>query len=89
MRLRFSGLTGASAAISRQAVLGHELGHALGFAHMDGTTASMMAGVVRTPELTAFDRAAGALLYDRRPGNRADDRESSSGALGSMTLAAH
>ena len=76
VRLRFSGLTGASASISRQAVLGHELGHALGLAHMDGGTASMMAGIVRTPELTAFDRAAGALLYSRLPGTRADDRES-------------
>lgn len=76
VRLRFSRLTGASAGISRQAVLGHELGHALGLAHMDGATASMMAGIVRTPELTAFDRAAGALLYSRLPGTRADDRES-------------
>ena len=76
VRLRFSRLTGASATISRQAVLGHELGHALGLAHMDGATSSMMAGVVRTPELTAFDRAAGALLYSRLPGTRADDRES-------------
>ena len=76
VRLRFSHLTGASAAMSRQAVLGHELGHALGLAHMDGGTASMMAGIVRTPELTVFDRAAGALLYSRLPGTRADDRES-------------
>ena len=76
VRLRFSQLTGPAAAVSRQAVLGHELGHALGLAHMDGATASMMAGVVRTPELTAFDRAAGALLYSRLPGTRADDRES-------------
>jgi hypothetical protein len=75
VRLRFSPLTGAAAAISRQAVLGHELGHALGLAHMDGETASMMTGIVRTPELTAFDRAAGALLYSRLPGTRADDRE--------------
>ena len=76
VRLRFSRLTGASAGISRQAVLGHELGHALGLSHMDGATASMMAAVIRTPELTAFDRAAGALLYSRLPGTRADDRES-------------
>jgi hypothetical protein len=76
VRLRFSRLTGPAAAISRQAVLGHELGHALGLAHMDGATASMMAGIVRTPELTAFDRAAGALLYSRLPNTRADDRES-------------
>ncbi|HET6362681.1 MAG TPA: hypothetical protein VFH11_11590 [Gemmatimonadota bacterium] len=75
VRLRFSGLTGGAAAISRQAVLGHELGHAVGLAHMDGATASMMTGIVRTPELTAFDRAAGALLYSRLPGTRADDRE--------------
>jgi hypothetical protein len=78
IRLRFSGLTGDAAAFSRQAVLGHEIGHAVGLAHMDGATSSMMASIVRTPELTAFDLAAGALLYDRRPGTRADDREAAS-----------
>jgi hypothetical protein len=75
VRLRFSGLTGGAAAFSRKAVLGHEIGHALGLSHMDGGTSSMMAPVVRTPELTVFDRAIGALLYDRPPGTRADDRE--------------
>jgi hypothetical protein len=81
VRLRFSGLTGGAAAFSRQAVLGHEIGHAMGLAHMDGSTASMMAPVVRTPELTAFDKAIGALLYDRLPGTRADDREASAGTV--------
>ncbi|MGH7566597.1 MAG: matrixin family metalloprotease [Gemmatimonadota bacterium] len=84
VRLRFSGLTGSAAAFSRQAVLGHEIGHALGLAHMDGTTSSMMAAVVRTPELTAFDRAAGALLYDRLPGTRADDREAATDARSAL-----
>ena len=87
VRLRFSGLTGAAASFSRQAVLGHEIGHALGLAHMDGVTSSMMAPVVRTPELTAFDRAAGALLYDRLPGTRTDDREAANGARSALFLA--
>jgi len=84
VRLRFSGLSGDAAALSRQAVLGHELGHALGLAHMDGATFSMMAPVIRTPELTTFDLAAGALLYDRRPGTRADDREAGSGVRSAL-----
>jgi hypothetical protein len=75
IRLRFSALEGDAAAFSRQAVLGHEIGHAIGLAHMDGPTPSMMTSVVRTPEPTAFDLAAGTLLYDRPPGTRADDRE--------------
>jgi hypothetical protein len=87
VRLRFSRLTGDAAAFSRQAVIGHELGHALGLAHMDGGVPSMMAAIIRTPELTAFDRAAGRLLYDRRPGNRADDRESGAGLRSIATLA--
>jgi hypothetical protein len=87
IRLRFSGLTGGAAAISRQAVLGHEIGHAMGLAHMDGATSSMMAPVVRTPELTAFDRAAGALLYDRLPGTRADDRETASATRSALASA--
>lgn len=87
VRLRFFGLTGGAAAFSRQAVLGHEIGHALGLAHMDGTTSSMMAPVVRTPELTAFDRAAGALLYDRLPGTRADDRDAATEARSALALA--
>ena len=88
VRLRFSGLTGDAAAFSRQAVLGHEIGHAVGLAHMDGATSSMMAPVVRTPELTTFDLAAGALLYDRRPGTRADDREAASGLRAALVPSA-
>ena len=79
VRLRFSGLTGPSAAISRQAVLSHEIGHAVGFSHMDGAVSSIMTPVIRTPVRTAFDRLAGSMLYHRPPGNTRLDKDSING----------
>lgn len=79
VRLRFSKLTGPSAAFARKAMLAHELGHALGMSHMDGSMNSIMEPVVRTPVLTGFDRSAGSLLYERPPGNASVDRDNLAG----------
>lgn len=79
VRLRFSKLTGPSAAFARKAMLAHELGHALGMSHMDGSVNSIMEPVVRTPVLTGFDRSAGSMLYERPPGNASIDRDDLAG----------
>lgn len=84
VRLRFSKLTGSSAVFARKAMLAHELGHALGLSHMDGPTKSIMEPIVRSPVLTAFDRSAGSLLYDRAPGNMTIDRDDLAGYRASL-----
>jgi hypothetical protein len=53
------------------AVVAHELGHALGYAHVSGTSSVMMATVVS--DVTEFDRQAATIAYLRPPGNRAPD----------------
>ena len=50
----------------------HELGHALGYEHVT-MASSIMSGVLPTPTLTAFDRDAFRIIYQRPPGNRAPD----------------
>lgn len=79
VRLRYSGLKGPAAALSRTAVLTHEVGHALGLGHMDRPVSSIMTPVIRVPSRTAFDVSAGTLLYRRPPGNASLDRDSESG----------
>ena len=50
----------------------HELGHALGYQHVM-LEASVMSGVQPTSALTAFDRDAIRIVYQRPPGNRSPD----------------
>jgi hypothetical protein len=50
----------------------HELGHALGYQHVT-LEASVMSGIQPTSALTAFDREALRIVYQRPPGNRAPD----------------
>lgn len=78
--LRFSGLSGPAADVTRRAMIGHELGHAVGLGHMEGSTASLMTAIVRQWDLTAFDRQAAAVLYGRPPGNTRVDRDPVGGA---------
>ena len=82
---RFERYSGPSNANIRRAVLGHELGHAIGMGHMNGSTASIMTPSVSSPSLTGFDGDAGLLLYTRSPGNTSPDVDSQATYRGSLT----
>jgi hypothetical protein len=51
----------------------HELGHALGYMHVNATTSIM--NPVIGPDPTVFDRQAVRIAFDRQPGNRAPDQD--------------
>lgn len=51
----------------------HELGHALGYMHVNATTSIM--NPVIGPDPTTFDRQAVRIAFDRQPGNRAPDQD--------------
>jgi hypothetical protein len=53
-------------------VFPHELGHALGYQHVT-VEPSVMSGIDPTSALTAFDREALRIIYQRPPGNRTPD----------------
>ena len=54
----------------------HELGHALGYLHVESRTSIMNPSI--GPEPTAFDRAAAIIAFQRPPGNRSPDIDPSS-----------
>ena len=82
--LRFERYSGPANASIRRAVLGHELGHAMGMGHMNGSTSSIMTPSVSVASLTGFDGDAGLLLYTRSPGNTSPDVDSQSTYRGSL-----
>jgi hypothetical protein len=51
----------------------HEMGHALGYMHVNATTSIM--NPVIGPDPTTFDRQAVRIAFDRQPGNRAPDQD--------------
>jgi hypothetical protein len=85
--LRFGISGGESGALFRQAVFAHELGHAMGISHMNGSIASIMTTTVSVADLTGFDSQVGSFLYSRSPGNTSPDNDSAGSYSGSLALA--
>jgi len=87
--LRYSLYPGTSKADKRKGILGHELGHAMGLGHMEGSTESFMEPSIGTStDLYDFDRRVASLLYTRSPHNSAPDTDSSGGYTGSLAPSA-
>jgi hypothetical protein len=82
--LRFNGIGDPSVRI---AVLAHELGHAMGMGHMNGSTSSIMKPTIDTGGLTTFDRRTGDIVYSRSPGNTSPDTDSQATFLGGLAPA--
>lgn len=86
--LRYLRYSGDGYASKRRGILGHELGHAMGLGHMNGTTFSLMAPSLGSKtDLSAFDVQAASLLYGRLPGNASPDIDSSPGSRGLLAPA--
>lgn len=78
--LRYKRYSGDGYAGKRQGILGHELGHAMGYGHMtSGITSFMEPSLGSKTGLSAFDRQAALLIYTRAPRNMSHDIDSSTG----------
>jgi hypothetical protein len=76
--LRYKRYSGDNYVAKRQGILGHELGHAMGYGHMtSGTLSFMEPSLGSKTSLSAFDRQAALLLYSRAPRNTSHDTDSS------------
>jgi hypothetical protein len=72
--LRYLRYSGTSYAGKRKGILGHELGHAMGYAHMGTAVESFMEPSLGSKtDLSPFDRQAASLLYTRSPNNTSPD----------------
>jgi hypothetical protein len=61
----------------------HELGHALGYQHVQATVSIMRPSI--GPEPTDFDRAAALIAFQRPPGNHSPDVDPSSSSVAIVT----
>lgn len=64
----------------------HELGHALGYLHVESRTSVMNPSI--GPEPTDFDRAAALIAFQRPPGNRSPDTDPTTSGPLSVTTGA-
>jgi len=85
--LRFSIVPGTDLAWARTAILGHELGHALGMGHMEGFTPSIMTPRISLAALSTFDSGTGSIVYSRSPGNVNPDSDSEAFFVGGLAPA--
>lgn len=70
------GYPGTNGAGKRRGILGHELGHAMGYGHMTSGTFSFMEPSLGTKtDLSSFDIQAASLLYSRAPENTSPDTD--------------
>ena len=61
----------------------HELGHALGYQHVESRTSIMNPSI--GPEPTEFDRAGAVIAFSRPVGNKSPDVDPSSAVLASVS----
>lgn len=86
--LRYGRYAGDRYAPKRQGILGHELGHAMGYGHMDGSTLSFMAPSLGSKTgLSPFDQEAALLVYTRAPMNSPTDVDNATTYRGSLAPA--